>query len=406
MYIKKRYLFLFGIILFISIITIYSLLPKPGLVMAVSVSSDGQYALTSDDGRYIILWDVIHQKRKVISRHGNIYSAYFIKNTNKFMWQDLKDIVHIQDIQGKEILKFHNFPTYGQVITPDLKHYFASDQDWNLYSGYDQQQKIIKKAYEGAGFLGSGKLLNLTLSDNDQTLLTSGESGHLYDDVPLSVGINSREAALKGYEMSIRNESLLEGVVTWDVNTGLPLHKFPGNQVKTIATISPDGKYIIAGDEEPFAFVWNTQTGKRLFELADLNGELVTTKSGKEILDKSKLIKPPANYGLMVGLENEDEVDDSYRVHALKYIDQDHYLRFVTFTPWAILYQTTNPKPLKYLYLDNKPAPSVADYPRDTAIDTSPTAHILVTGQEFASGIIAYRYDPTHQTLQKIWVAS
>lgn len=99
-------------------------------------------------------------------------------------------------------------------------------------------------------------------------------------------------------------------------------------------------------------------------------------------------------------------MDDGYEqdaILALTFIDQTHYLRFTTYIPYAILYSIKSPTPIKFLSLRKRPLPSVYSYLRDESIDTSPTAHILVTGQRNASGINVYRYNPQKQTLQLIW---
>jgi len=69
---------------------------------------------------------------------------------------------------------------------------------------------------------------------------------------------------------------------------------------------------------------------------------------------------------------------------------------------YAILYSITDPKPLKYLPLGS-PWISVDDYTRDQSIDTSPSAHILVTGKMNHGGILVYQYNPKTQTLKKVW---
>jgi len=54
---------------------------------------------------------------------------------------------------------------------------------------------------------------------------------------------------------------------------------------------------------------------------------------------------------------------------------------------------------------DHSPLATGDDFSRDQAIDTSPSAHILVMSQQNANGIIVYQYDPEHQTLTRTWSA-
>jgi len=88
---------------------------------------------------------------------------------------------------------------------------------------------------------------------------------------------------------------------------------------------------------------------------------------------------------------------------AIKFIDPQHYLRFLTYSPYAVLFHIDNPLPLKYLYLGRDPLPAVRDYHRNAAMDTAPDAGILVMGQQYGGGIIVYRYDSETQELNKVW---
>ena len=301
------------------------------------------------------------------------------------MWQDLNDIVHVQDINNKEILSFHNFPTYGQVMTSDLK-YFASNENLDLYENYGNNQKLVLSNGNQGGFIGLEKLLNLTLSNDNQLLLTSGSGG---DYQP----------------QEFTND---DGVALWNVNTRLPIRKFPGNSAKTIATISTDNKYIISGDEAGRVYVWDAMSGKQILELRDLAyGKIICKKLPNKLeqcqMDFSGYPSMPKyllnQYGKIDGLFD--------RVYNLKFIDLNgHYLHFTTTSPYTVLYQAINPLPLKYLSLGKYPWPvskNPDDYSRDEAIDTAPAANILVMAQADGPGIIVYKFDPKTLTLKKIW---
>lgn len=354
--------------------------------MVVSVSSDGRYVISShQSNKAIILWDVTQKSSKTISKNGNIYSVYFIKHTPYFMWQDLKDMVHIQDITGKEILTFHHFPTYGQVMTSDLQHYVASDDNWCIARDFGVRQSFIKsftKSSEG-NFEGYQKLLNLTLSNDDQYLLTSGF----------------------GYSND-RNSP--DEIAWWNVNTKKLRYILSDNRAKTIAALSPDGKYIVGGDEDMHNFVWNAHTGKQVMELDDTTmGRRITLPNCDSEIDPVKccyfvndgIINPPFGY-------DKERLDSTF---AIKFIDlKGHYLRFITYKPYAILYSVYDRRPIKYFYLSQWPATVNMGgyYTRDEAIDTAPEANILVVGQRYNTGIIVYKFDVKNLTLKKIWSAT
>ena len=277
------------------------------------------------------------------------------------MWQDLNDFVHVQDVNSKEILSFHNFPTYGQVMTSDLKHYFASDINWGIYEGYGVNQKYIKEGFDGDGFVAAGKLLNLTLSDDDKFLLTSGYAGNQGDDLLLIKGMTARDVNPEIFPTA--NFSIVGGIVLWNTVNNQPLHKFPGNIFKTIATISPDGKYIVSGDEDGNVFVWNALTGQLLSHMFNTTyTNIICKPNSKKATDcKTNLTGYPPipkdlskKYGFLEGHGD--------RIFNLKFIDLNgHYLHFSTTTPYAVLYQVTNPIPLKYLSLGKYPMPISRD---------------------------------------------
>ena len=383
-----------------------------GKAMVVSVSTDGHYALSSNEDKTVTLWNLKRHNYRIVGTNANIYSTYFIPHSHKFIWQDLNDIVHVQNVEGTQLKHFHNFPTYGEVMTSDLEHYFASNDKWGLYYRYGsdlQHKKLIKSHCDVSGFWSVGKLLNLSLSNNQKYLLSVGNGGS-YDKIPISVGQCSDQAGEQGYEVGITNQSLLEGPVLWQVKTGQPIQKFPGLQVKSFATISPDNQYVIGGDESSSAFLWSIDSREPKFRLDSLyrGRRLPKCDNGTYChWDDSGIIKPP-----------DDFVDkDAYKkptphVISLKFIDKHHYLRFTTYVPYAALYKLHKRSPSHYFRLADhqtnsqywqSPIPSVNDYQRNASIDTSWRAHILVTGQQKQGGIIVYKYNPNKQSLKKVW---
>jgi uncharacterized protein YcfL len=49
--------------------------------VVVSVSSDGRYVVSSHVNKEIRLWDIDKQTWEIISKQGNPFSAYFLKNS-------------------------------------------------------------------------------------------------------------------------------------------------------------------------------------------------------------------------------------------------------------------------------------------------------------------------------------
>jgi len=395
------FIFLILIIAFSPGFGVFGEIYFPGQVMVLSLSSNGEYAVSSNKNKTIILWNLKKHTYKIISLNANIYSAYFVKHSNNFMWQDLNNVVHIDNINGQQIKYFKMPATYGQIITPDLKTYFATDQDWNIYKRTNGKVTVIKESYQVGGFLGAGKLMNLSLSPNNQYLLTSGLADG-YDSLPISAGVNAHQATDNGYgnEVGIANESTFNGITLWDIKTGKPLRKFPGMNFKAFATFDPSGNYVIGGDEDMLAYVWNLlgNTKKGLYGL--IKGKYMGNVDGKDVWNKKGLIPMPKDFVDWHGQEIWPGIV------SMKFIDKNNYLRLSYDSPYVILYKTTDPKPLKYIRLGKKPWPSIDSYVRDESIDTAPAAHILVTGQLAGNGIIVYKYNPKTQTLKRTWVGN
>ena len=87
-------------------------------VISLSVSTDGRYVIsahvTEDADRHkpigqLVLWDIEKKEKTILARNANAFSAFFIPDSHQFMWQDNKNIVHIQNVEGKEIENFPHF---------------------------------------------------------------------------------------------------------------------------------------------------------------------------------------------------------------------------------------------------------------------------------------------------------
>lgn len=368
-----------------------------GPAVVVSISSDGQYIISSHSKSAVVLWNIKDKSKQIISREANIFSAYFIRGGHDFMWQDTNNIVRVQNFDGKNlktVKTFRVFPTYGHVMTTDLSHYIASDNNWSIYESFGKDLKKIKKGF--SGYNKFGKLLNLTLSNDDKYLLTSG-TGSPYDKLPLSAGQTLLDAGLASSIQT--NKSLMNGVVLWSVETGKPVVKYMGASGKSFAIFNPSASLVIGGDEVTRAYIWNTQTAKLVLQLWDIwVGKSVTnTDSALVQFDNKGLLPVPASFQSQRGNRTSS-------VLAFKFINNtDLYLRFTLGVPYAILYTISDPKPQKYLSLGSYPWPSVNQYGLDETIDSAPKTGTLVTGQANGQGINVYQYDATKRALNLVW---
>lgn len=353
-----------------------------GCIMALSISSDGKYVISSSLSQHIVLWDIPHKTYKIIARHANIYSAYFIKNTDDFMYQSNRNnTVYVMNVAGETLKTIKpGFPTYGQILSRDLSNYFAVNVHNDVFNIRDGVKRQLLYSYCGPNyqttpppkgmpytcfdFPGIGKLFNLTLSTNENFFVTSGDDEY--------------------YLWNARRASLIEDTVKDDG--------------QTFATISPDDKYIISGDLQNEGYLYNTFTGKGI--RFDYNFP---------------------DYPIMKRYENYDDNDGVSEITTVKYIDNDHVLVFIggdySAFNYATLYKVelkpeAKPStyyqmtPIKYLPLipnAQSLTPMTDAWERDQAIDTAPNVHVLVVAQEYNNGILVYHYDLTTQSLKQIW---
>lgn len=365
--------------------------------MVIGVSSDGRYAVSTHQSQHLVLWDLQQHSRSILSTNANIYSAYFIHDRDAFLWQDLNDTVRVQTVEGEVIKQFQHFPTYGNVMDTSLTHYIASDKNWNLFYAHGEETQPIKRDGTSPSFLGSGKLMHLTLSEDAGLFVSAGSGGdEIFDPAQQPPILDDQLFSYYG------------GVVLWDLDTLEPIANLPGSNYKVDAAISPNGQWVISGDEAGIGLFWNTDNPSKKNWMARYTGGIFLEDSDYDLddprkFDKSGLIPVPL-------AEEPDRWGDRSVVTnttvALAFIDDsEEFLRFGTYSHWVALFEAGNPWPQKYFDLGTEPWPSTSSYLRSLSIATSPQANVLVTGHRDDGGISVYRYDPEARTLTKTWVA-
>ncbi|MFC3285020.1 WD40 repeat domain-containing protein [Litchfieldella rifensis] len=398
-----------GAVLLISLISgvyAWQLLHKLEPVTALGVSSDGRYAVTTHQDGALVLWDIENRSRDVLSTEANLYSAYFISDSDAFLWQDLDNVVRIQRVDGKVIEAFEHFPTYGHVMDASFSDYLASDVDWNIFHGHGEAIRPVMQDGISPSFKGSGKILKLTLSEQGQKFVSAGlgdRESPSVDEVPAV----APERRFSNYT----------GVTLWDLDTLDPIAMLPGNSYKVDATISPDGQWVVSGDENTLGFFWNTDAPQERHRMASYNYGILRDGLPEglpedEYWDKSELIPVPKStkpdkWGNLRSLATPTTIAIAFINGSEEFlrIGYSHYTRDKGMNrTHAALFEAGNPWPQAYLDLGIDPYPSINNYSRNLSIDSAPEANLLVTGHAFDGGITVYRYDPEVRTLSKEWV--
>ena len=357
-----------------------------GRVETLDISSDGKYVISAHSGNEtkLVLWDIEKHEKKVLAKRVNTNTAYFIPNSHDFMWQGSKDkIVHIQNVDGKELASFKHFEIARHIMSEDRKLYISADQTGEIYKGYGDEMKPI---YTDTPIWGH---YNFDLSDK---YFLSASGGGPYDP-DSAVELNPKEDPV---QPSVYKKSSYNGVTLWDRETLKPVARLGGFGGRSDALFSPDGKWNIGGGENLRHYMWETANLTNRLMLADPDRGIRNPK----VNDDSKLLRVP---GVNIGLNNpvtyafvtETEFIE-FRMSARKEGLGEKY---------SPLYTVGDPWIKAFVEIGNNPVISTDFYEKSNSVASAPKAHILVTGQAYHGGINVYRYHPDKMTLEKIWVA-
>ena len=356
-----------------------------GRVETLDISSDGKYVISAHSGNEtkLVLWDIEKHEKKVLAKRVNTNTAYFIPNSHDFMWQGSKDkIVHIQNVDGKELASFKHFEIARHIMSEDRKLYISADQTGEIYKGYGDEMKPI---YTDTPIWGH---YNFDLSDK---YFLSASGGGPYDP-DSAVELNPKEDPV---QPSVYKKSSYNGVTLWDRETLKPVARLGGFGGRSDALFSPDGKWIIGGGENLRHYMWETANLTNRLMLADPDRGIRNPK----VNDDSQLLRVP---GVNIGLNNpvtyafvtETEFIE-FRMSARKEGLGEKY---------SPLYTVGDPWIKAFVEIGNNPVISTDFYEKSNSVASAPKAHILVTGQAYHGGINVYRYHPNKMTLEKIWV--
>lgn len=371
------------IILFIILFGIYKYFSTDP-VLSLSVSSDGRYVISAhasqDTDRHkpigqLVLWDVENKKKAILARNANAFSAFFIPGSHEFMWQDRKNIVHIQNVEGKEIESFPHFQVKTHIMSADKQFYLSSDMQGNgqLYKGYG---KDLVPVYTDGGIP-----FPLTLSMSKDYFLSATEtcttSPYPVADTNLTINPVNPDSSKK---------SSYTGVTLWDRYTLKPVARLYGNCGYTTGLISPNGDWVVTGGENFGNYMWeihNIMNRQRL----SLKFDNIPEKLKEKQITKISVIA----YAF---------VTDTEFVALRQSGNYDGYGDEI-----AAVYTVGEPQIKGYVEIGNNPSISTNYYQRNLSVSSSPKAHILVTGQATGGGINVYKYHPEKMELEKIWVA-
>ncbi len=368
-------------------------------VISLSVSSDGRYVVSGHVGRnadpsnpigQLVLWDIEKKTKTVLSKNANAFSAMFIPDSHEFMWQDDKDIIYMQNVDGQVIKSFqHPFTLQNHRMTADKSFYLSADM-WNhLYKGYEND--ITPIYTDGASI---SKPVDLSIVGDYFLSVTAPCSD---PDSPVA----ETQLTANPINPSEYKKNSYDGVILWNKNTLKPVAKLNGNCGATNGLISPDGKWVITGGENGAYYMW---------EINNLNNRL-SLAFQDEYIKNENIKKYDKNEVLYIPKEIEERGISMGKV-AYAFITETEFIGLGKSenkdgdgNEFASLFTIGNPWVKGYVEIGNNPSISTNYFQRNLSVSSSPKAHILVTGQATGGGINVYKYHPEKMELEKIWVA-
>ena len=366
--------------------------------LSVSVSTDGRYVISGHANRkahwsqpigQMVLWDIEKKTKQIISTKANALSAMFIPDSHEFMWQDGNDIIYVQNVEGQQIKSFkHPFTIQNHRITADKAFYLSADANNHLYLGYGENIKIVYN--DGASI---GKPVDLSIVGDH--FLSVTDTCHGSNDPVVETNLTEPPV-----NPSSSKKSSYSGVTLWDKTTLKPIAKLIGNCGSTNGLISPDGKWVITGGENTTYYMW---------EIDNLNNrQPLSIPNNWGIYDEEKY-KNDKSIPLPEKLKDEPV---SVGTVAYAFLSETDYVGLGRSGrkngegfQFAALYKAGEPWIKAYVEIGNNPSISTNYFQRNLSVSSSPTAHILVTGQATGGGINVYKYHPDKMELEKIWVA-
>ena len=366
-------------------------------VISLSVSTDGRYAISGHAARktnsvsprgQMVLWDIEKKQKTILSDNANSFSALFIPDSHEFMWQDQNDIVHMQNVEGQEIKSFKHPHVQNHRITADKAFYLSVDFWGRIYKGYGDEIQPV--------YTDGGPTINpYSLSIVDNYFLSVTDTCHGLDDPVVETNLTANPV-----NPSSSKKSSYDGVTLWDKNTLKPIAKLIGNCGSTNGLISPDGKWVITGGENTTYYMW---------EIDNLNNrQPLSIPNNWGIYDEEKY-KNDKSIPLPEKLKDEPV---SVGTVAYAFLSETDYVGLGRSGrkngegfQFAALYKAGEPWIKAYVEIGNNPSISTNYFQRNLSVSSSPTAHILVTGQATGGGINVYKYHPDKMELEKIWVA-
>jgi WD40 repeat protein len=248
-----------------------------GRVTAVSITLDGNYAVSASEDTTLKVWDLNEGKEvHTLRGHFNPINAFSITSDGNYAVSASKDsILKVWDLKtGKEIdiLKGHFGNITAISITPDGKYVVSASRDrtikvWDIktgkevhtLTGHSRTVNAISITSDGKYVVSGSKDNTLKVWDIKTGKEIHALTGHSNAVVMVSIIPDGN------YAISVSEDSTLK---VWDIKTGKEVHTLTGHS-HTVNAVSftPDGNYAISASSDNTLKVWDIKTGKEIHAL-------------------------------------------------------------------------------------------------------------------------------------------
>ena len=399
---KNKFIKLPILFLLLAILLILYQWYRTDPVLSLSISTDGRYVISAhasqDADRHkpigqLVLWDIERKEKTILARDANAFSAAFIPDSHEFMWQDNKNIVHIENVEGKEIENFPHFQVKTHIMSEDKQFYLSSNMEDNgqLYKGYG---KDLVPVYTDGSFP-----FPLTLSMSKDYFLSATAACSVGDYPVAETNLTANPINPNSSKKGSYDE-----ITLWNRHTLKPVAKLNGNCGKTTGLISPNGDWVVTGGENFGNFMWEVNNLNNRQNLAHVNDVFYRSNEKKLQEYKRKALPKPHKF-------KDKQITLNHTVAIAFVTEKDFILLGESSSDdgfgdeLARLFTVGDPWFKAYVEIGNDPSISTNYYQRNLSVSSSPKAHILVTGQATGGGINVYKYHPEKMELEKIWVA-
>ncbi|WP_155395974.1 NB-ARC domain-containing protein [Methanosarcina mazei] len=236
-----------------------------GHVNAVIVTSDGKYAVSdsyANSGSYsstFKVWDLNRGKEKATLKgcDKSVRTIAVTPDGKYAISASEKGTLQVWDLvkeEEKKKLKGHKDLVHAVAVTPDGKYAVSASKDttlkvWNLEEG--KEEKMLRGHNEGVH--------SVAITPDGRCAISASDDGMLKVwDLKRGEEITT----LTGYDVSMRElivtpdgryvifTSNVRTLKVYDLKKGKIVSSFTGDSFFQTYSISPDGKFIVAGDAE------------------------------------------------------------------------------------------------------------------------------------------------------------